>query len=112
MANDKQKRAQEPARPAPVVTSEAADVAPVVVEVVEVVESVRAEQVTPATATHVTVKTRGQARVHRIGHVFTPREVDLEIAVAWPDPIVRADCLRSLVHEHRDGCLEVEFIKL
>lgn len=109
MANDKHKRARDlPVKPeAARIESEPEDVAPVVEFVPEAAPEI--DRVTPETATHVTVATRGQARFPRVGHVFTPRPVELEIARAWPDPIERVDCIRSLVHESRDGCLEVEF---
>jgi hypothetical protein len=67
--------------------------------------------VTPETATHVAVMTRGQARFPRIGFVFTPDVVEIDLVREWPNEVERAKRIRSLVCESGpNGALEVEFI--
>jgi beta-phosphoglucomutase-like phosphatase (HAD superfamily) len=69
-------------------------------------------EVAPEEATHVAVRTRVHPKFHRVGRVFTPNVVEIDIAREWPDPQLRSECLQSLSYEAGPkGCLEVEFIK-
>jgi hypothetical protein len=72
----------------------------------------KAVAVTPETATHAAVMTRGQAVFHRIGHRFTPDVVEIDLHRRWPSDTERASRIRSLVCESGpNGSLEVEFIR-
>jgi hypothetical protein len=75
-------------------------------------KSPKKQSVTHANATHAVVMTRGQKQFHRIGHVFTPEPVEIDLREAWPDEKARAGCVHSLVCEMSPGgALEVEFLR-